>query len=276
MIADMKEFLNHNIIHYKGFTLTPLSILVVVGIVLSTAALLKVFKRIIFKRLASSDLGRRNSLYQMLKYIFWVVAILIALQSVGINLSILMAGSAALLVGIGFGLQNIFNDFSSGIFILLEGTISVGDVIDANGIVGEVKEIRLRTTKIITRDDTVLIVPNHKFIAEPVLNWSENDLNTRFSIDVGVAYGSDVQLVKKCLLKVVHDNPKISTHPAPLVRFSDFGDSSLDFELLFWTTSIFQVKDIQSNLRFAIDKIFRENQIQIPFPQRDIHIKSKI
>ena len=204
----------------------------------------------------------------------WVIALLIALQSVGINLSILMAGSAALLVGIGFGLQNIFNDFSSGIFILLEGTISVGDVIDANGIVGEVKEIRLRTTKILTRDDTILIVPNHKFIAEPVLNWSENDLNTRFSIAIGVAYGSDVQLVKRCLLQVANENEMISDSPIPFVRFADFGESSLDFELLFWTTNIFQVKNIQSELRFEIDKVFRENKVQIPFPQRDIHIKN--
>ena len=271
----MREFLNYDIVHYKSFTLTPLSLIIVLGIVTITGILLKLIKRVLFKKLTAVDHGRSHALFQILKYVFWVIAVLMSLQSFGVNLSILLAGSAALMVGIGLGLQNIFNDFSSGIFILLERTITVGDIIEVNDIVGEVKEIRLRTTKILTRDDTILLVPNHKFIAEPVLNWSENDWNTRFSVNVGVAYGSDVALVKKCLLEAARNHSSISESPEPLVRFSDFGDSSLDFELLFWTIQIFRVKEIQSDLRFEIDKMFREQAIQIPFPQRDIHIRTK-
>lgn len=271
----MKEFLQHDIIHYKSLVITPLSLLVILTIISLTGIILKFVKRILFKKITAIDHGRSHALYQILKYIFWVVAILMSLQSAGIDLSILLAGSAALLVGIGLGLQNIFNDFSSGIFILLERTITVGDIIEVNDIVGEVKEIRLRTTKILTRDDTILLVPNHKFISESVLNWSENDWNTRFSVKVGVAYGSDVQLVKKCLLEAAINHENISNTPTPLVRFSDFGDSSLDFELLFWTIHIFRVKEIQSDLRFTIDQLFRDNNIQIPFPQRDIHIRTK-
>lgn len=271
----MKEFLQHDIIHYKSLIITPLSLLVILTIIALTGIVLKVIKRILFKKITAIDHGRSHALYQILKYIFWVVAILMSLQSAGIDLSILLAGSAALLVGIGLGLQNIFNDFSSGIFILLERTITVGDIIEVNDIVGEVKEIRLRTTKILTRDDTILLVPNHKFISESVLNWSENDWNTRFSVKVGVAYGSDVHLVKKCLLEAAIQHTGISESPTPLVRFSDFGESSLDFELLFWTVHIFRVKEIQSDLRFTIDEAFKQNQIQIPFPQRDIHIRTK-
>lgn len=275
MIEHINEILNYTLFHYNGVKITPISIGIVVAILAGTKFLVRFIKQVILKKYAARDEGRSESLFQIIKYFIWVVSILIALQSVGVNLSILLAGSAALMVGIGLGLQNIFNDFSSGIFILIEGTIKSGDIIEtSDGIIGEVKEIRLRTTKVLTRDDTILIVPNHKFISDPILNWTENDWNTRFRVKVGVAYGSDVQLVKKCLLQAVTSHDQVSSKPEPSVLFLDFGESSLDFEVLFYTVNNFRVMKIQSDLRFEIDRLFRENNITIPFPQRDLHIIS--
>ncbi|MFT6716337.1 MAG: small-conductance mechanosensitive channel [Saprospiraceae bacterium] len=266
------NFLSSEIIQYNNFVLTPLNLLIIIGIIIGTQTLLKLIKKIVFKKFEAQDLGRSNSVYQIVKYVIWVVAILFSLQNVGFNLSILVAGSAALMVGIGFGLQNIFNDFTSGIFILIEGTINVGDIIEADGIVGKVTEISLRTSKVLTRDDTVLIIPNHKFISDQVINWSDNKNETRFSVTVGVAYGSDVQKVKDCLLDAAHAHPHISNTPKSNVRFISFGDSSLDFELFFWSEHVFRIGEIESDLRFAINDLFIKNDITIPFPQRDVRM----
>lgn len=273
MLENVRSFLNYSIVHYNNYVLTPLNIVIVLLILSGTRILLSFAKRIIFKRISHDEIGRSNSLFQIVKYFVWVIAISLCLESVGINLSILIAGSAALMVGIGFGLQNIFNDFTSGIIILIDRSIKVGDILETGGIVGEVREIRLRTTKVLTREDTILIIPNHKFISETVLNWTENDWNTRFTVTVGVAYGSDVQLVKSLLLKAAEEHPRISSDPKPIVRFISFGESSLDFELFFWSESIFRVGEIQSDLRFKIDELFRAGGVTIPFPQRDVHIK---
>ena len=274
-MEELKSFLNYAIVNYNGYTLTPLNLVVVLILIFGTRLLLSFTKKIIFQRTSSDEIGRSNSLFQIIKYFVWVIALSLCLESVGINISILIAGSAALLVGIGFGLQNIFNDFTSGIIILLDRSIKVGDILETDGIVGEVKEIRLRTTKVLTRENTILIIPNHKFIQDPVLNWSENDWNTRFSVKVGVAYGSNVQLVKRLIEQAAEEHPLISENPGPFARFIDFGDSSLDFELFFWSESIFRVGQVQSDLRFKIDELFRANNVTIPFPQRDVHLYNK-
>ena len=166
----------------------------------------------------------------------------------------------------------------SGIFILIEGTIKVNDVIEMDGMVGKIMSVNLRTSKVFTRDGIMIIVPNHKFIIEKITNWSHHSESTRFKVEVGVAYGSDVYKVKDILLQCAKGHPEViraaqSDLHNPLVRFVDFGDSSLKFELFFWTTNIFYVENIKSDLRFSIDKMFREQHITIPFPQRDLHIK---
>ena len=203
-----------------------------------------------------------------------MIAIAIALESIGIKLTLLIAGSAALLVGLGLGLQSVFQDFISGVVILVESTIQVNDVIEVEGFVGRVKEIGLRTSKVVTRDDIVTIIPNSKFTTERVINWSHTKRKTRFHINVGVAYGSDVELVREVLLECAAEHEEVENTPKPFVRFIDFGNSSLDFELFFWSVNNFYVENIKSDLRFLIDKKFRENKIQIPFPQRDIHIRT--
>ena len=153
----------------------------------------------------------------------------------------------------------------------------MGDIVEIQeNIVGRVIEIGLRTSKIETRDNIIMVVPNSKFVTDIVINWSHIEKKTRFHVDVGVAYGSDVEKVTKALLKCAEDQKNISPSPKPFVRFNDFGNSSLDFQLFFWTTDTFNVESIKSEIRYKIDAAFRKNDIQIPFPQRDIHIKSQV
>lgn len=220
------------------------------------------------------DFGKSKSVLQITKYFIWIAGILIGIGSVGLKLTFIIASVSALLVGVGFGLQNIFNDFFSGIIILFDGSIKVGDVVEVGDLVGRVKEIGIRTTKVLDRNNIILIIPNSKFTTDQVINWSHLDQKSRFNVSVGVAYGSDVRLVEKQLLECANECKDIEGQPAPFVRFVDFGESSLDFLLFFWTNNTFGVENVKSHLRFAIDQKFREHDITIPFPQRDLHIIS--
>jgi len=192
---------------------------------------------------------------------------------IGIDLSLVLTGSAALLVGLGFGIQDLFNDLISGVIILFEGNVDKGDIVDAGGLVGEVEELGIRTSKVKTQDGVTIVVPNSKFVSENVINWTNEEQLARFHVAVGVAYGSNVQLVKDLLLVCAAEHPQIEKEPESFVRFVNFGDSSLDFELHFWSEHIWIIENIKSDLRFSIDAIFRKNDISIPFPQRDVHIK---
>lgn len=221
------------------------------------------------------DKGRGRSLMQIAKYLIWILGISIIISSLGFKVTFVIASVSALLVGVGFGLQGIFNDIFSGIIILFDGSIEVGDVVEVEGIVGQVKEIGIRASKILTRENVIMIIPNSKFTGDKVINWTHNDESTRFSVDIGVAYGSDVKLVEKILLECAAIHSMIVKKPEPFVRFNDFGESSLDFQLFFWTENDFLVENIKSDLRFEIDAKFRENKVEIPFPQRDLHLKSK-
>ena len=169
-------------------------------------------------------------------------------------------------------MQQIFNDTISGFFLLFERNLKIKDVVEVDGIVGSVKDIGIRTSRILTRDNIEMIVPNSKLVSEMVINWSYNDPKTRFFLKVGVAYGSNVKLVKRTLIEVADTHHLVLKKPNPVVFFADFGESSLDFELVFWTQYSLKHRPILSDLRFAIDNKFRENNIQIPFPQRDLHI----
>ena len=274
---QLKEILGEEILKIGTIVITPNILLEILIILIATRLLLflikKIFSRNIIKK--GLDEGMVFAIYSLIKYILWVIAITLILDSLGLKITVLIAGSAALLVGIGLGIQNIFKDILSGVFMLFERNIKIGDVMQLeDGMVGRVKEIGLRTSKILTRDNVVKTIPNSHFVESEVINWSTMDPNTRFHVKVGVAYGSDVRLVEKILLKCAEENKEVSKHPKPFVRFNDFGESSLDFQLFFWTHHSFTVENIKSDLRFAIDDEFRKNQITIPFPQRDIHVKS--
>ncbi|MDD2322424.1 MAG: mechanosensitive ion channel [Bacteroidales bacterium] len=216
---------------------------------------------------------RKKTMFKIFQYFVWVIIIILSLDTIGVKISVLIASSAALFVGIGLGLQEIFKDLISGIFLHFEKTLLPGDVIESKGMIGEVKELGIRTTKILTRDNIFVMVPNHYFITEPVINWSHHSQSTRFSVEVGVAYGSDVSQVKKILQECAKDHEHIATEPLPFVRFNNFGNSSLDFQLFFWTERTFIVENIKSDIRFKVYKAFAEANIQIPFPQQDVYIK---
>lgn len=222
------------------------------------------------------DVGIRFTLMKLISYFLYTVGVVMSLEQIGVNINALLVGSAALLVGVGLGVQHIFNDIISGFVILFEGVIRVGDIVEFNGLIARVVRVDIRTSKVITREGIYLIVPNSQITSTSVTNWSHADLHSRLSVDVGVAYGSDVRLVEKLLLQAAKEHPLVVTDRKPEVIFVDFGDSALAFELRFWATRSWQMDQIKSAIRFRIDELFRENQISIPFPQRDLHIRSKL
>ncbi len=275
----MKEFWEKILFKLGQFTLTPAKIAGVLLVIVITWVLLLLIRKILLRKrnVSVGERGRRISLFQLIKYFIWVVVISICIRIAGFDVTILIAGSAALLVGIGFGLQNIFSDLISGIFLLFEQKVRVGDVMEVDNIVGKVQAINLRTSVLLTRDGYDIIVPNHKFITDNVINWSHHSYDRRFQVEVGVSYGSDIDLVTKCLLDCANEQEELikAEHHKPFVRFNDFGDSALIFYLMFWTKDIFHVEQIKSELRYKVFRSFRENKVTIPFPQRDVHVIPK-
>jgi small-conductance mechanosensitive channel len=225
--------------------------------------------------LKKEDLYKFQTLFTFLKYFVFTIVFIITLDSIGFKVTVLLAGSTALFVGLGLGMQKLFQDIISGIFILLDKTISVNDIIQIDNKVGKVTDINLRTTRAITNDEKILVIPNHKFINEILYNWTQNYEKTREFVAVGVAYGTDIALVKETLINVALANRTVLRIPEPEVYFEDFGDSALEFKLYFYVADSFQVPRVKSDLRFAIERTFQAHNISIPFPQRDIHIIKK-
>lgn len=251
-------------------------ILTAILIILFTRLVLWILTEIVlypYYKQKEINVGSQYAINRLLTYFVLVIAVIGTLQYVGINLTVLLGGAAALLVGIGLGLQQTFNDLICGIILLFERTVEVGDIVDMSGLVGTVKKIGLRTSLVETREQVSVIVPNSRLVAENVINWSHFDSKARFKVGVGVAYGSDTALVKEILLAAAEKHNRIVRRPKPFVRFVNFGDSSLDFEILFWTRDLIGIEDVKSDLRFEIDTRFREADISIPFPQRDLWIK---
>jgi small-conductance mechanosensitive channel len=258
------------------YSLTMGILLTVLFAIIFTKVVLWIVKKIIFrkKRLIKFEEGNLHSLFQIIKYVIWIFAILIILDTVGLKLNVLLAGSAALLVGIGLGLQSTFNDFVSGMILLFEGSIKVGDILEIDNDVVKIQKIGLRTSEAMYRDDIVIILPNSLITTNKVINWSHQSKKTRFRINVGVAYGSDVDLVLEILQKSALEHPEIKDGSSINVRFLNFGNSSLDFELLFFSRNIFRIENVKSEIRIIINRKFIENNITIPFPQIDLHLKS--
>ncbi len=272
----MKEIWEYKLLELGGFVLTTAKVAGVLLATFLTWLFLTLFKKYLTHKtyLTLGEKGRRLSLYQLVRYFVWVLVVSVCITILGFDVTLLVAGSAALLVGIGFGLQNIFSDLISGLFMLFERKVKVGDVMEVDNIVGRVVAINLRTSELLTRDGYNIIVPNHKFITENVINWSHNSFDRRFEIEVGVSYSSDVDLVTKILMECAMSQKELikGSEHMPHVRFQNFGDSSLVFLLMFWTNDIFPVEQIKSEIRYKIFKAFRDNNVVIPFPQRDVHI----
>lgn len=221
------------------------------------------------------DEGSQYAINQLLKYVIYVIAFILALSTLGINMTLLLGGAAALLVGVGLGLQQTFNDFISGIVLLFERSISVGDMIDVGVTEGKVQKIGLRASVIETLENKTIVVPNSRIVNDVVNNWSHFDPMVRFDVSIGVAYGSDTALVKKILLEAVDNIERVLSRPSPFVRFREFQDSALLFTVYFFTNEHRLHEDIKSDIRFEIDRLFREHSISIPFPQQDIWIRDR-
>ncbi|MBC3759570.1 mechanosensitive ion channel [Hyunsoonleella sp. SJ7] len=261
--------------HYDfsdGISISVKDVLVIITVIFLTTLLLKLIFRILTKKLPEADKTKFNVVFGYFRWLVYVVILLITLHAVGVNVTAVFAASAALLIGIGLALQTLFQDIIAGVLILLDQTIHVGDIIEIDGKIGRVEEVKLRTTRAVTRDNRVLIIPHHLYLTNSLYNWTQNGSTTREGVSVGVAYGSDVQLVKKLLLQAALSHDMVLKHPAPTVFFDDFGESSLDFRVMFTTNDSFQAVFPKSDIRFEIDRLFREHNISIPFPQRDIHI----
>ncbi|NQY29351.1 MAG: mechanosensitive ion channel [Flavobacteriaceae bacterium] len=246
--------------------------LIVTIVFIITAYALKIFRKLFTKKFSEADKAKFSTVFSFIRYFIYVVVILFTFDNVGVNVSSIFAASAALLVGIGFALQTFFQDIISGIIILVDQSVHVGDIIELEGKVGRITEIKLRTTRAVTIENKVLIIPNHKYLTSSLYNWTENGVNTRESVMVGVAYGSDLALVKKVLLEAASSHPKVLKNTKPIVLFTSFGDSALEFQLIFSLSNSFQAVFVQSEIRFEIDRLFRVHQIKIPFPQREIYV----
>jgi small-conductance mechanosensitive channel len=222
---------------------------------------------------AHMETGARQATGSIIRYVLIAIGLIIILQTAGIDFTALNVLAGAVGIGVGFGLQNIVNNFLSGLIILFERPIKVGDRIEVGDVQGDVVRISGRSTEVVTNDNISIIVPNSKFITENVVNWSHTDRKVRFRIPVDVAYGSDVKLVERLLLLVAAENKDVLEQPAPGVRLMKFGDSGLHFELRAWSTSLIHRSGLlTSNLNFGIYQAFSEHGIEIPYPRRDIHV----
>ncbi len=226
-----------------------------------------------FYKRKAIDVGKQYAYNQLFSYLIFFFGIIIALQNVGINMTLMWTGAAALLVGIGIALQQTISDFFSGLVLLFERSVQVGDFLEVGEQKGKLLKIGLRSSILETREMKVITIPNSQLVNDNVTNWSSLENYARFQIDVGVAYGSDTELVKKLLLQALEGNKSIYKSPKPFVRFVNFGDSSLDFSLFFFSRNFLGIEDVKSDVRLRVDQLFREHDINIPFPQRDIWIK---
>jgi len=268
----MNKYLDYNLLSIEKYQLKVSSIIFLLLFIFMVFILLKIIKKSIY-RINRFEISKKYSLYNLMKYFIIVLAVGISLQILDFNLSVLIAGSAALLVGLGLGLQNLFSDYVSGIIILFDSTVKVGDVIEINGLVCKVEEINLRTTTVLTRNDKYIILPNTDLTRNQLINWTHSDIASRFEVNVGVDYSSDVKLVMKILFEAAINQPGVLKNPKPFTRFTDFGEYSLNFSIIFWSEDVFRVENIKSELRVKIFDKLNENNITIPFPQRVVHTK---
>ncbi|WP_142783311.1 mechanosensitive ion channel family protein [Changchengzhania lutea] len=264
--------------HYdftEEISISVQDVLIVITVIFITTLLLRLVLRVLTRNLPKPDKVKFNVVFGYFQWLIYIIILLITLNSLGVNVTAVFAASAALLIGIGLALQTLFQDIISGVFILIDQSVHVGDIIEIEGKVGRVEEIKLRTTRAVTIDNKVLVIPNHLYLENSLYNWTQNGTTTREAVSVGVAYGSDVQLVKKLLIQAASTHPDVIGSPEPTVVFTDFGESSLDFKIVFTINDSFKAQFPKSDIRFEIDKLFRENNVSIPFPQRDLHIIQK-
>ncbi|MEQ8421007.1 MAG: mechanosensitive ion channel [Arenibacter algicola] len=272
IFKGLDEFLAYKIWNGDKVDITAATFLTVIISLIIVNYALKLFHKLVTAKLPEEDKNKFISVFGFLRYLFYILVVLVVLHTSGVNLTVLLTASAALFVGLGFALQYLFQDIISGILIIMDQSLRVGDIVEVNQKVGQVFEIRLRTTRALTRDDKVIIIPNHQFLTDSIYNYTQNHKSTRENVKVGVAYGSDVVLVTKILENIASEQKGVLKNPKPFVLFEDFGDSALLFSINFFINDSYGDPKIKSAMRYIIDAKFREHNISIPFPQRDVHV----
>ena len=276
-METITDFFNFELFSFNDNSLSVFDLFSIILIIVITKLILWIISKALFnkKKLHKLDEGSSFALFQIIKYLIWIIAITLMLETLGIKVTILLAGSAALLVGVGLGLQQTFNDMLSGIILLFEHSVKVGDILEIDGDRVIIQEIGLRTSKGMNVRQIVVIIPNSLITTNKVINWSHQTQKTLFSINIGVAYSSDVDLVIKTLEESAIEHLEASECEFKEVRFVNFGNSSMDFQLYFYSKNIFSIEKVKSDIRKIIYRKFNEHEITIPFPQMDLHLKNK-
>jgi len=275
----IEEFLGVTLFSLNNTPVTILSLIIFLLFLIAFSILAGVVKRVLNKRILKKfvkDSGLRYTLSRISQYIIVVIGVLVSFQFLGIDLTGLAVIFGFLSVGIGFGLQNITSNFISGLIVLFERPISVGDRVIVSGIEGDVEEINIRSTKVKTLDNISIIVPNSEFVSKDVVNYSHGDPTFRLAIDVGVSYGSDLDMVLKALNEIAEDSEYVLKNPPHDVHLRSFGDSAWNMKLLVWVGDVKDKYAVTNQLNQSIVRKFAEYGIEIPFPQRDLHVRSSI
>ena len=276
---DLRAVFEKQLVSFGEVEVTPAILLTSVLIILIAYGISRLLQRTLRRNVFEQihlHKGSQSAVCRLLHIIIMCIGVFIAIQHTGIDLTALAAVSAVLLVGIGLGLQTITHNFISGLIMLFERPVQEGDFVEVGGVQGTVQSVNAYSTKVKTLDRVTIIVPNSHFLSEKVTNWSFQESKVRIHATVGVSYGTDVELVAETLLEVGRAHPEVSSDPEPRMQFLGFGDSSLKFDLLVWIEDPTRQYFVISDLNFAIVRAFRERNITIPFPQRDLHVRSAV
>ncbi|WP_101689584.1 mechanosensitive ion channel family protein [Dysgonomonas massiliensis] len=260
------DILNFQLYQDEHLTIRVRTIVFAIVVFIITCILLRVVKKAIVRLYSETDKGRIETVFNYVSYFVYLIVFFSLLSGIGVNITMFLTASAALFVGLGFALQQIFQDLIAGIYILFDKTLNVGDIIHIEGKVARVKVINLRSTIAETRDRRIVVIPNRMFINDVVNNWTQDHNVIRATIEVGVYIGTDVQLVKKLLLKSVENVGDVLKDPAPIVMLDNFGESSVRFCLRYFICDAFNNDRIASDIRFEIDRLFKENGVKLPVP----------
>lgn len=273
--TEIEEILNYSILNLgKSLHIKVAHLMEIALIILISGIIRFVIRKSIYKSIRM-DVGKKYSLNNLIKYIIYIIATSLVFNTLGIDLKLILAGSAALLVGVGLGLQNLFSDFVSGIILLIDSSVKVGDIININNMVCRVEKINLRTTNVLTRDDKYLLLPNSLLTKTQLINWTYATIASRFDIDVRTEYSANAEQVMQLLIQIALNHPEVKNEPTPFVRLNNFGTSSLDFTLYFWCDDVFRVENVKSRLRKEILNAFIKHDITIPFPHQILHLEKK-
>jgi len=272
----INKFLSFELLSFGDYSLKIYSLISVIFIIVFTKLLLWIIKKGLLKnnKFKKLDQGSSYALFQVIRYFVWIFSIVFIMDALGVKVTVLLTSSTALFVGIGLGLQATFIDFISGLVLLIEGKTKVGDILQIDEEVLLLKNIGIRTSEAINRDNIIVFLPNSKLTNDKVINWNHQSNKVRFDINVGVAYGSDVDLVIRILEESALEHLDIVDKNMIEARFTNFGNSSLEFKLLFFSKNIFRIEKVKSDIRKIINRKFIKNKITIPFPQMDVHIRN--